>query len=119
MTPYGLESLIGLEGHLEDFVSHPVSVETVDGHGGIFVVAHSDEAETFALVCFEVADDFHVDHGTKRPKHLPQDGLVGFWSQVVDENAPAIGTVPTTSMNIHGRISEALGLVTDRSSESA
>lgn len=114
-----LKPLTGLEGHLEDFISHPVSVEIVDGHGGIFIVAHSDEAEAFALVCFEVADDLHVNHSTEGTKHLPQHGLIGFWGQVVNENAPAIRTIPTTSMNIYGRVPEALGLVADWSSKSA
>lgn len=87
-------SLAGLEGHLKDLVPQPVPIQAVDGHGGLLVVGHGDEAETFTLVGVEVSDDFDVDDGTKRAEELPQDGLVGLLAQIVDEDTPTRRRVP-------------------------
>ena len=85
----GLVCFVGLEGHLQDSVPEAVAVEAGDGHGRLVIVSHGDEAEAFALVCVEVADDLDVRDGAERPEHLPQDALVGVGRQVVDEDAPA------------------------------
>lgn len=84
-------SLAGLEGHLQDFVSQSVPVQAVDCHGGLLVVRHGDEAKAFALVGVEISDHFHVDDGTERPEHLPEDGLVCILTQIIDEDAPTGG----------------------------
>lgn len=80
---------VGLERHLQNSVPEAISVQAGDGHGRLVIVSHSHEAEAFALVCVEVADDLDVRDGAERPKHLPEDALVRVGRQVVDEDAPA------------------------------
>ena len=92
-----LVSLAGLEGDLQDFVSQSVPIQTVDRHGGLLVVRHGNEAETFALVGIEVSDHLHIDDGTEGPEHLPQDGLVRILTQIIDKDAPTAGWVPRNS----------------------
>ncbi len=92
-----LVSLVGLEGHLQDFVSQSVPVQAVDRHGSLLVVRHGDKAKAFALVGVEISDHFHVDDGAERPKHLPEDGLVCILAQIIDEDAPTGGWVPRDS----------------------
>ena len=72
----GLVCLISLEGDLQDTVAQPVAVETGDGHGGLVVIRHGDEAEAFALVGVEVTDHLDIVDCTERPKQLPEHTLV-------------------------------------------
>lgn len=66
-----LVSLAGLEGHLQDFVSQPVAIQAVDGHGGILVVGHGHETEAFALIGVEISYYFHIDDCAEWAEHLP------------------------------------------------
>jgi len=43
--------LVSFEGDLEDSVTEGVAVEGLDGHQGLVVVRHGDEAKALALVC--------------------------------------------------------------------
>jgi len=85
---------VGFERDLQNSVSQTVAVQAGDGHGRLVVVGHSDKTESFALARVKVADDLDVGHRPERPKHLPQDALVGVGRQVVDEDAPAGAGVP-------------------------
>lgn len=85
----GLVRFVGLERHLQNPVPEAVAVQAGDGHGRLVIVSHGDEAEAFALVGVEVADDLDVRDGAERPEHLPQDALVRVRRQVVHEDAPA------------------------------
>lgn len=69
----------------------------MDRHGGLLVVRHGDETEAFALVGVEISDHFHIDDGTERPEHLPEDRLVGVLAQIIDEDAPTAGGAPRDS----------------------
>ena len=44
-------ALVCLEGDLEDSVTKSVAVQGLDGHQGLVVVRHRDEAEALAFVC--------------------------------------------------------------------
>lgn len=97
LTAFLLVSFVGLEGHLQDFVPQPVPIQAVDRHGGLLVVCHANEAETFALVGVKVSDHFNIDDGTKRPEQLPQHGLVRLLTQIIDEDTPTRGRAPRGS----------------------
>lgn len=104
--PFTLFSLLvtplaGFEGNLQDLVSNAVTVEAGDGHGGLLVVGHGDEAEAFALVGVEVSDDLDVGDGSERPEHLPQDAFVSVLAQVVDEDTPSSSGVPLSANRRH------------------
>ena len=43
-------ALVSLEGDLEDPVTKGVAVQGLDGHQGLVVVRHRDEAEALAFV---------------------------------------------------------------------
>lgn len=108
-------ALAGLKGHLQYLVSKPVAIQTGNGHGGLLVVCHGNEAEALALVGVEVSDHLDVRDGTKGTEHLPQDALVCILAQVVDEDAPArCGVSRDTDashaahvINTHGRKPES------------
>lgn len=98
-SPSLLVSLAGLKRHLQDFVTQPVPVQAMDGHGSLLIICHGDETKTFTLVGVEISDHLHIDDSTKRPKQLPQHSLVRLLTQVIDEDAPTGRRVPrrTTS----------------------
>lgn len=85
---------VGFERDLQNSVSQTVAVQAGDGHSGLIVVSHGDKTESFALACVKVADNLDVGHRPERPKHLPQDALVGVGRKVVHEDAPAGARVP-------------------------
>lgn len=77
-------------------------------HGSVLVVGHGNKPETFALAGVEISDHFHVDDGAERPKQLPQDGFIGFLTQIINEDAPPIwrvsrGTATAHMVDTHGR----------------
>lgn len=103
-----LVSFAGFEGHLQDFVSKAVSIQAVDRHGSLLIVRHGNKPKAFALTGVKISDHFHIDDGAKRSKQLPQDGLIGFLAQVINEDAPAIwrvswGSTAADVVNTHGR----------------
>lgn len=80
--------LVGLEADLQHAVAQRVPVERLDGHHGLVVVGHGDEAVALALVGLQVADDLDALHGAEGPEQLPQHVLLGLGRQVVHEDAP-------------------------------
>lgn len=89
------------KGHLQYFVSKPVTVQAGDGHGRLLVVSHGNETEALALVGVEVTDHFDIGDSAKGAKHLPKDVLVSVLTQVVNEDAPAIGGVAGDAHTSH------------------
>lgn len=102
-SPFLLMSLAGLKGHLQDFVTQPVPIQAMDGHGSLLIIRHGDEPKTFTLVGVEISDHLHVDDGTKRPKQLPQHSLVRLLPKVIDKDAPTgwrVSRRPTPTANV-------------------
>jgi len=81
--------IVGLEADLQDTIAQSVSIQALNGNQTLIVVGHGNKAEAFAFVGLQIPNDFHVLHGSKRPKKLPKDIFFRFRRQVVDENAPA------------------------------
>lgn len=81
-------ALVGLEGDLEYPVPESVAIERLDCDNSFVVVCHRDETESLALIGLQVSNDFDTLHSTERPEQLPQDILLSFGSQVVDEDTP-------------------------------
>ncbi len=81
----------GFERHLQDSVSHAVSVQAGDGHCGLLVICHGNKPKPFAFVGVKVTDDLDVGNSTERTEHLPQDAFIGILTQVVDEETPSRG----------------------------
>lgn len=81
--------VVRLEAHLEYPVAEGVPVEGLDSDHGFVVVGHRDESEALALIRLQVLDDLDALHGTERAEQLPQDVLLRFRGQVVDEDTPA------------------------------
>lgn len=86
-----LVRLAGFERHLQDSVSHAVSVQAGDGHCGLFVICHGNKPKPFAFVGVKVTDDLDIGDRTERTEHLPQDAFVDILTQVVDEDTPSRG----------------------------
>lgn len=82
-------ALVRFKADLKNPVAEGIAVEALDGDNGFLVVGHCDKAEALALICLQIANHLDRLDGTKGSKELPQDVLLGLWSQVVDKDAPA------------------------------
>lgn len=94
----------------------------MDRHGSLLIVGHGNEPEAFALTGVKISDHFHIDHGAKGSKQLPQDGLVGLLTQVINEDAPPIwrvsrGSATAHVVNTHGREPEEKRGICDSSQQ--
>ncbi len=78
----------GFERNLKDAVTKRVAIKRLDGYESFVVVGHGDEAEAFALVSLQIANDFDALDSTKGAEKLPQDALFRVGCQVINENAP-------------------------------